>query len=143
MIFVDTNVLLRYLTRSEDPRVQTMESEATLLFDQVLDGQETITTSEVVIHECAYVLMSSSHYGLDRETVAGYLGLIVNADGMRLPRGEKSLFLRALDLFATYPIEMADALVAARSERLGIPLATFDKQLAGLSAVEPWFDSRA
>ncbi len=140
MIFVDTNIFLRYLTRSDDPHVQEMERLAAKLIDDVDRGIETITTSEVVLHETAYVLTSDRQYKLDHRTVAEVLRTIVSLPGMRLARGEKSLFLRAIEIFGDVPgIGMADAIIAARSERLGIPLATFDRRLAALPFVESWF----
>lgn len=139
MIFVDTNIFLRYFTRSTDPDVQEMERLAVRLIDDVESGLETITTSEVVLHEIACVLMSSRHYKLDHHTVADFLRAIVILPGMRLARGEKSLYLRAIEILDNNPgIGMADCLVAARSERLGIPLATFDRRLAKLPGIEIW-----
>lgn len=139
MIFLDTNVILRYLTQSNDPAVQAMEQQATTLFAAVERGEELVTTSEVVFHEAAYILMSKSHYGLERSRVAEYLIALLGLEGLRLPRGERGIIQRSLDLFENNPgLEMADCLVAARSERLGIPLATFDGRLAALPSVEAW-----
>jgi predicted nucleic acid-binding protein len=139
MIFLDTNVVLRYLTRSNDPAVQMAEQQAAALFDAVDRGEELVTTSEVVFHEAAYILMSKSHYGLERPQVAGYLNALLGLGGLRLPRGERSTIQRALELFESNAgLEMADCLVAARSERLGIPLATFDRRLSALPSVESW-----
>lgn len=139
MIFLDTNVVLRYLTRSNDPVVQAMEQRAAALFEAVERGEELVTTSEVVFHEVAYILMSKSHYGLERPLVAGYLNALLALGGLRLPRGERSIIHRALELFENNSrLDLADCLVAARSERLSIPLATFDRKLAALPIIEPW-----
>lgn len=140
MIFVDTNVILRYLTRSSDPAVQVMEQQAAALFDAVERGEELVTTSEVVFHEAAYILVAKNHYGLERSLVAGYLNALLGLSGLRLPRGERAIIQRALELFEhNSGLELADCLVATRSERLGIPLATFDRKLAALPSVQPWF----
>jgi predicted nucleic acid-binding protein len=139
MIFLDTNVILRYLTRSKDPAVQVMEQQADSLFVAVERGEELVTTSEVVFHEAAYILMSNSHFGIERSLGGGFLGALLALEGLRLPRGERSTIQRALELFESNPgLELADCLVAARSERLGIPLATFDRKLAALPSVEAW-----
>lgn len=139
MIFVDTNIFLRYFTRSDDPDTQKMEWLASRLIDDVERGVETITTSEVVLHEIAHVLMSDRHYKIDNRTVADFLRTIVLLPGMRLARGEKVLYLRAIEILSDNPgLGMADSLIAARSERLGIPLATFDRKLAALPSVEAW-----
>lgn len=139
MIFIDTNILLRVLTTSDDPRIQESETDARQLFQDVIDGHEEITTSEVVLHEAAYVLKSRQHYGLDNETIADYLSVVMSLPGLHLGQGEKPIFLRAIEIFRNYPkIEMADALVAARAERSGIKLATFDRRLANLPFVDAW-----
>lgn len=139
MVFVDANVCLRYLTRSDDPVAREMERLAARLIHEVERGIVTITASEVVLHEIAYALVSKRHYGLDHHTVADFLRTIISLPGMRLARGEKSLYLRAIDIFADRPgLEMADSIVAARSERLGIPLATFDLRLAKLPGLDVW-----
>jgi predicted nucleic acid-binding protein len=58
---------------------------------------------------------------------------------MKLPRGEKRLFLQAIDSFGRHPnIKMADALVLARAQKQRIPLATFDRALDRLPYAESW-----
>lgn len=139
MIFLDTNLILRYLTQSRDPAEQAMEQQAAALFDAVERGEELVTTSEVVFHEAAYILMAKSHYGLERALVAGYLGALLDLSGLRLPRGERSIIQRAIELFEHNPgLDMADCLIASRSERMGIPLATVDRRLAALPSVQAW-----
>lgn len=139
MIFLDTNVIIRYLTRSPDPLVQAMERQALHLFEFVERGEETVTTSEVVLHEVAYVLMSKRHYGVDRLTVASYLRALLRLRGLHLPTGERKVYSRAIELFGSHSgLSMADCLVAARSERMGIPLATFDGPLGNLPVIDRW-----
>jgi predicted nucleic acid-binding protein len=139
VIFVDSNVILRYLTFSPEPHLQAQQRQAAALFAAVQRGEQTSTTSEVVLHEVAYVLTSKRTYGVPREDVADYLRTIVDLTGMRFPTGEKTLFLRAIELFGNHPaIKMADALVMARAERLHIPLATFDRDLDRLPYAESW-----
>jgi len=136
---VNEHVILRYFTSSSEPHLIRLRRKAVALFDAVGRGELTITTSEVVLHEVAYVLTSKRIYGVPRADVAEYLSIIVNLPGMKLPRGEKSLFLQAIDYFGRHPnIKMADALVSARAERQRIPLATFDKALDQLPYAESW-----
>jgi predicted nucleic acid-binding protein len=139
MIFVDSNVILRYFISSSEPHLIQLRRKAVALFDAVGRGELAITTSEVVLHEVAYVLTSKRIYGVPRADVADYLTIIVNLPGMKLPRGEKRLFLQAIDSFGRHPnIKMADALVLARAQKQRIPLATFDRALDRLPYAESW-----
>ena len=97
------------------------------------------TLSEVVLHECSFILASKHHYAVPPKQIADYLSEILNLAGMRLPRGEKSLYLRALAIYRdNSKLELADSIIAARAERLGVPLATFDKLLSRLPFIEVW-----
>jgi predicted nucleic acid-binding protein len=87
----------------------------------------------------AYVLTSRKGHGVAPADVAEYLWTIVSLPGMRRPSGEKQLYLRAIELFEMHStINMADALVMARAEKLAIPLATFDRALDQLPYAESW-----
>jgi predicted nucleic acid-binding protein len=139
MIFLDANVILRYLVDPTTPAAQAMQEIATALFEAVEQGREDVTTTEVVLHEVAYVLASKKHYNVSVSDIAAYLAPILRMPGVKLPRGEKRLYLHALDIYVGHPKrEFADAIIAARAERLGIPLATFDEDLARLPTVSRW-----
>jgi predicted nucleic acid-binding protein len=139
MIFVDTNVFLRFLTKPSDSASADMNRIASGLFERVASGEAEITTSEVVLHEVCYVMMSAKHYGLPAGTVVDLMRTLLNLKGFRFDAGEKSIYLRALDILASDPkLEYADAVIAARVERLGIPLATFDERLGNLASITRW-----
>lgn len=56
-----------------------------------------------------------------------------------MPRGMKRRYLRALDLYATYPkLGFADALVATHVEQQGLPLATFDTDFDAIPGITRW-----
>ncbi len=139
MIFLDANYILRYLVKPVTTAQQAMAETTRSLFRAVERGEEVVTTSEVVLHEVIYVLASKKHYNLPSNDIATKLGIILRLKGFRLPRGEKRLYLRALDLYATYPrLGFADAVVAARVEREGIPLASFDSDFDAIPGVVRW-----
>jgi predicted nucleic acid-binding protein len=139
MIFLDANIFLRYLVQPTIPETLTMHEIASALFGAVERGEENVTTTEIVLHEVAYVLASKKHYNVSASDIAAYLAPILRMSGLKLPRGEKRLYLRALDIYVAHPnLEFANAIVAARVERLGIPLATFDEDLAKLSILNRW-----
>src|SRR5215218_786751 len=116
-----------------------MQDIASALFAAIERGDEEATTTEVVLHEVCYVLASKKHYGLPAADIASYLRPTLRMTALRLPRRAQQLYLRALDIYTAHPtLEFADAIIAARCERLNIPLATFDERLAKLPTVFRW-----
>jgi predicted nucleic acid-binding protein len=139
VIFLDANVILRYLTRPTTRDARAMHEAAKALFRLVRRGDEEVTTTEVVLHEVAYVLAARSHYNLPAADVAAALKSFLNLRGVKLPTGERRLYLRALDLYAANPqLGFADAAVAERVRAAGIPLATFDAHFDGLAGITRW-----
>jgi predicted nucleic acid-binding protein len=139
MIFLDANVFLRYLVQPTNPAGQAMQATAAALFTAIERGDEEATTTEVVLHEVCYVLASKRHYNLPAATIADYLAPILRLRALKFPRGEKQIYLRALEIYVAHPrLEFADAIIAARCERLQIPLATFDEDLARLPTLTRW-----
>jgi predicted nucleic acid-binding protein len=69
MIFLDANFLIRYSTQPETPEEAAMTTTASLLFDAIDRGEEEATTSEVVLHEVAYILASKKHLHLPTSLV--------------------------------------------------------------------------
>ena len=87
-----------------------MAEAAKALFTAVENGDASISTTEVVLHEVAYVLVSQGHYGLPMAEVVAALATILRLPGFRLLRGEKRRYLEALDLWAAYSsLGFADA----------------------------------
>lgn len=139
MIYIDTSVILRYLTSSSVPKTQRLEREASALFAAISRGELTATFSEVVLHEVAYVLTSKRNYDLDRDFVMELLRTIVEMPSFQFHRGQKAHLLRAIELFGSHStIGMADALMVAHAETRAIPLATFDESLDKLPYAESW-----
>ncbi|MDQ3541690.1 MAG: type II toxin-antitoxin system VapC family toxin [Chloroflexota bacterium] len=142
MIFLDVNVFLRYLAPSSSPATIVMKEVAQGLFASVRRGELEATTSEVVIHEVCYVLQSASHYRMETASVVEYLQPLIAMSGMIFPGADKRIYLRALDLLLNHPkLEFSDAVIAARAEWQGVPLATFDEYLAGMPFVTRWVPS--
>ena len=142
MIFLDSNVFLRYLAPPSSPETVVMKDIARELFASDRSGEQTATTSEVVIHEVCYVLQSRSHYHMTTATVVDYLEPILAMPGMLFPGSDRSIYLRALERLLEYPkLEFSDAVIAARAESQGVPLATFDEYLAGMPFVTRWIPS--
>lgn len=139
MIFLDANVVLRYLVAPATPEIRVMAETARALFAAVERGDEEITTTEVVLHEVTFVLNAKAHYALPVPTIARDLRTILHLPGFRLPRGQKRLYLRALDLWESHPkLGLADAIVAASVEQRGIALASFDRHFDAIPGITRW-----
>ena len=139
MIFLDANIFLRHLVRPATPETERMEAIVSTLFAAIERGDQEATTSEVVLHEVCYVLASKKHYHLSAVDIAAYLIPMLRMPGLKLGRGEKRLYVRALEIYVANPkLEFADAIIAARCETAGMELATFDEKLAKVPTIIRW-----
>ena len=137
MIFVDTNVILRYLTKDDEAKAEACYR----LFKRVESGEEELFTCEAIVSEVVYVL--SSHrapYRLSGEEIRDRLVPILTLRGLRLP--QKRVYLEALDLYASSPfLDFEDALAAAHMRRNGVAeIMSYDRdfdRVPGLRRVEP------
>ena len=136
MRFLDTNVILRYLTRDDEAKAQACYE----LLQQAKLGEEELFTSEAVITEVAYVLSSPrAPYRLGHEEIRARLLPILTLRGVRLP--QKRVYVRALDIYASAPfLDFEDALSVAHMERQGITeIVSYDRgfdRIPGLQRAE-------
>ena len=112
--FIDTNIFLRYLTRDDPKKAQACYD----LFQKAKRGEIALITSECVIAELVYVLSSERLYGLPRSEIRTLLYPLLSLPGLKLPH--RATYLRALDLYAAYPIDFEDAILVAQMERQGV-----------------------
>jgi predicted nucleic acid-binding protein len=114
MRYVDTNIFIRYLTQ-DDPN----KSAACLaFFNDVRDEKVEATTCEAVISEVVFVLASRVSYQLPRPDIRARLTPVLSLRGLKL--SHRSVYLRALDLYATHStLDFEDALCVAHMERSG------------------------
>lgn len=136
MIFLDTNIFLRFLTRDDAAKA----AACLALFQRVQAGTEEATTSEVVLAEVAYVLSSPRQYGLGHADIAARLRPLVGLRGLKLPY--KRRLLHALDLYGTYPhLDFEDCLTVAQIEQQGLAtLVSYDRgfdRVPGIARTEP------
>jgi predicted nucleic acid-binding protein len=139
MIFLDANVFLRYLVEPDGPDNQARHDIAAALFEAIELGEEEATTSEAVLAEVAFILASKRQYNLPPADIAAYLAPIIRLPGLRLPRGRKGLYLRALEIWSDLArLGFVDALTAATVERSELRLATFDTDFDNLPNIRHW-----
>ncbi|MDQ4078463.1 MAG: PIN domain-containing protein [Chloroflexota bacterium] len=135
MIFLDTNILIRFLTR-DDPD----KADACFELLQKAEAQEiTLVTTEAVIAEVVYVLSSPKLYNLSREDIRNRLYPVLSIKGLKIPY--RKMYLRALDLYVTYPLDFEDVVILAQMERQHInEVYSYDKgfdDVEGIQRLEP------
>lgn len=130
MQFVDTNILLRYLTRDDPAKAERVKR----LLERAERGEVALVTSETVIAELVFVLSSPRLYHLTRDRIRTLLIPIISLKGLRL--SNRALFLRALDLYATTPMDFVDALGIAHMEaRQVTEIFSYDGHFDGVNGI--------
>lgn len=131
MDFLDTNVILRYLTRDDPVKAERCFE----LFQRVKRKEIKLTTSETVLAEVVYVLSSRSVYNQAREQVRNLLLPIVSLSGVLVLH--RRSFLRALELFAVTNMDFEDCLSLAHMERLKIKtIVSYDRDFDRVNTIE-------
>jgi predicted nucleic acid-binding protein len=120
--FVDTNVIIRYMTQDEP----TMAQAARQLFEPVELGTVTITTCEAVITEVVHILSSKSLYNVSRDEIKKHLRNFLRMKGLKIVN--KSVYLRALDIYSSTNLDFVDALAIEHTRHAKLTvLWTFDE----------------
>ena len=131
--FVDTNVILRFLTG--DP--PELAARARSLFESVDRGEVALVIDEIVLAEAVWVL--ESFYSYPGEQVSRVLQQLLTHQG--LLADNKAGLLAALALYGTKHIDFSDALVAVHMGQQGVKdLFSFDHhfdRLPGIARQEP------
>ena len=130
MIALDTNILIRYLTRDDEVRAE----RCLALLRQAEAGEQDLFLCEAILAEAVYVLSSPKLYNLGRAQVRNVLSAVVNLRGVHLP--QKHVCRQALNLYAETNLDFEDALLVAHMRSGGMSqLYSYDRHFddAGLS----------
>ena len=135
MPFLDSNILLRQLTKDDPERGRACFS----LIQAIERGELSVWTSDLVIAEVIFVLANKNTYHLDRETIRDLLLPLIGLPGIKLAR--KRLYQRVFELYTTSPIDYIDAYHVALMERLGTTeILSYDRHfdlVQGIQRREP------
>ena len=101
MKFLDTNIILRYLTEDDSYKAKRCDE----LFKKISSGKETLFTSTLVITEVVWVL--EKVYRLTRDQITVCVQKILNTPHIECD--EKDILLTAVGLYALKPIDFIDA----------------------------------
>jgi len=124
LIYLDTNILIRYLTRDIESQAQKAKS--------LIESENVIFIPDVVFPEVAYILISQ--YESNRNEVVDALTSIVNRDNVKC----NEYILWALSLYEKTKNDIADCIIVAQSLENLSQLATFDKVLFKIEDVIPF-----
>lgn len=118
-VFLDSSVLVRYLSEDDPPRA--------LAAAQLIDGDQTIVLSGVVLLETMHALRTG--HGHENPELARVLIRVVTRENVELVDADKAhlvaAMVRSLSMSAR---SMTDAIVAATAEHAGCAwIATFDE----------------
>ena len=133
MRFLDTNVILRYLTRDDEAKAEACYR----LFQSVKNGEEELFTCEAIVTKVVYVLSSPpAGYRLSHDDIRARLVPILSLRGLRLLH--KRVYVRALDIYASSPsLDFEDALAVAHMERQGITeIVSYDRDFDRVAQVQ-------
>jgi len=112
--FLDTNIILRYLTRDNEQKAQASLS----LLLHLEKSEEKMITSPMVIFETIFTLQSS--YKIPRNKIEELLMPIISLQGLKLEH--KKVYNRAFKLYCSKNISFADAYNIAFMEDQGIEI---------------------
>ena len=127
MIGLDTNVVVRYLTRDDEAQFRA----AKRLLQEIEAAGETAYLSVVVLAELTWVLSIS--YGFDRATLASTLEQLLRT--VEFAVEDRDLVGEAVVEFASGKAGFADHLIGVRNRAAGCDkTATFDRALRGSRA---------
>jgi predicted nucleic acid-binding protein len=131
MRYLDTNVILRYLTRDDPVKAQACYE----FFQRVKAGEEVVITCEAVIAEVVYVLASTRQYQLSRDDIRARLVPILSLKGLHLPL--QRVYLQALDVYVENPrLDFEDALLVAHmAKRKVTEIYSYDQGFDKVPAV--------
>ncbi len=133
MKFLDTNIILRYLTRDDPEKAEACYQ----LFQRVNGGEETLITCEAIVAEVVYVLRSPrAGYGLNRDEIRARLIPILMLRGLRLP--QRQLYVNALNIYASSTsFDFEDAIAVAHMQRHDIDeIISYDKDFDSFPGIE-------
>ncbi len=131
MEFLDTNVILRYLTKDDPAKAERCFE----LFQRVKEKEIRLTTSESVLAEVIYVLSSRSLYNLPRENIRALLLPIIRLTALKVPH--RRAVIHALNLYATSNLDFEDALSLAHMRRQKISrIVSYDEDFDRFEDIE-------
>ncbi|OGG19080.1 hypothetical protein A3D78_04345 [Candidatus Gottesmanbacteria bacterium RIFCSPHIGHO2_02_FULL_39_14] len=123
MIYLDTNVLIRFFTKDDLAKAKKVK--------ELLEKESEIFINDVVFPELDYVLRKV--YSRKRSDVAAAFRFLLSFRAIKCSK----IIHKATYLYETSNLDMADCLIVAQS--LKGKLASFDEKLLKIKGVKPFW----
>ena len=132
MQFLDANIFLRYIVDTDQAKAKACRA----LFRKARTKAQVFTTSEAIIAEVVFVLVSKRQYHLPRKQIRVRLIPLLSLPGLKLPH--RKTLLKALKYFVHYPqMDFEDCLTVAHMERQKLHiLYSYDRDFDGVDVIE-------
>lgn len=141
MILIDTNIVLASIRQPVTAQDTKHHNRATQLLGEISLGDTRAIISEIVVHECFYVLVMRDK-SITTQEFCSLFRRFLAWEGWSMNEIEHDILRSTLDILEEYPrLEFSDAVIAARAEAHGAVLATFDKRLAKAFGEPIWADA--
>lgn len=129
MIFLDTNIIIRFLTNDDPKKADLCET----LFENVKKGKQNLFLSDLVIAETIWVLEGIYKYNKDK--LVECIQKILNTPNIEFEN--KDLLLNAIGLYQLEDIDYIDAYNATVMKYKNIKeIYSYDKDFDMLSEVK-------
>jgi len=113
MEYIDTNILIRFLTGDEPEQAEA----SSRLLERVEKKELILFAPDTVIADTVFVLSSPRQYGKSREEIRALLFPLLSLEAFKIDHRKE--LLRALEIYATYPLDFSDAYLKATMEEAG------------------------
>jgi predicted nucleic-acid-binding protein len=117
MIYLDANVILRYLLADDDNQH--------IISKNIIEGPNDIFVLDGVVVEIVYVLTKT--YGIDRKLASDKM--VELFEQKRFYFENKTLIIDSLDIFKKRDLDFVDCMLCACKKLKNAEIFTFDKKL--------------
>ncbi len=125
MRYIDTNVVLRFLTEEKE----NLPNELLDFFKNLQNGNVKTKCLDIVFFQIIFVL--KSFYKVEKNRIIKIMEHILSLDGLYIKN--KRILERALELWKRHPDDIIDCYIVANMEQDGEnELYTFDKKIKKL-----------
>lgn len=129
MKFLDTNIIIRYLTNDDPKKADLCEK----LFEQTKKGKQELFISDLVVAETVWILESAYNYHKDKLTSC--IQKLLNTPNIKSEN--KDLLLNAITLYQLEDIDYIDAYNATIMENKKIKeIYSYDVDFDALSDIK-------
>ena len=125
-VIPDANIFLRFILNDIPSQVKKTE----LLFNQAKKSEIEIIIPQIIIFEIQFAL--DKFYNFNKQNIIRNIKAILSADYFKI--NDKSIFLKALDLWFSKNISFPDAFLISYCDENNGELFTFDKKLNKLTS---------